>query len=75
MSECKKAYFVTSDTEELYELSSSKRKQLEKLYPKWNQLDCEKNYDELNEVYEFFKKHGKLLGHPKFNNVFVGLTV
>ena len=74
MSETKKTYFVTSDTEELYELSSSKRKQLEKLYPKWNEFDCEKNYEELNGVYEFFKNHGKLLGHPKFNNVFVGLT-
>jgi hypothetical protein len=73
--ENKKAYFVTSDGEELYELSSNKRKQLEKLYPEWTEFDCEKNYDELNEVYEFFKNHGKLLGHPKFNNVFVGLTV
>jgi hypothetical protein len=73
--ENKKAYFVISDTEELYELSSSKRKQLDKLFPKWNELNCEKNYDELNKVYDFFKKHGKLLGHPKFNNVFVGLIV
>jgi hypothetical protein len=73
--ENKKAYFVTSDTEELYELSLSKRKQLEKLYPNWVKFNCDKNYDELNEVYEFFKKNGKLLGHPKFNNVFVGLTV
>lgn len=75
MSDAKKAYFVTSDTEELYELSSSKIKQLEKLHPKWRKFCCEKNYEELNEVYEFFKKHGKLLGHPKFNNVFVGLIV
>jgi hypothetical protein len=75
MSEDKKAYFVTSDTEELYELSSSKRRQLEKLYPKWRELDCDNDYNELNEVYEFFKKNGKLLGHPKYNNVFVGLTV
>ena len=28
-----------------------------------------------DEVYEFFKKHGKLVGHPRFNNVFIGLTV
>jgi len=73
--ENKKAYFVTSDTEELYELSLSKRKQLEKLYPNWRELNCDNNYDELNEVYNFFKKNGKLLAHPKFNNVFVGLTV
>lgn len=73
--ENKKAYFVTSDAEELYELSSSKRKQLDKRFPKWTEFDCEKNYDELNEVYEFFKKHGKLVGHPRFNNVFIGLTV
>jgi len=73
--ENKKAYFVTSDTEELYELSSSKRKQLDKRFPKWVEFNCEKNYDELNEVYEFFKKYGKLVGHPQFNNVFVGLTV
>jgi hypothetical protein len=72
--ENKKAYFVTSDTEELYELSLSKRKQLEKRFPKWTEFDCEKNYNELNEVYNFFRKHGKLLAHPKFNNVFVGLT-
>lgn len=75
MSDAKKAYFVTSDTEELYELSSSKIKQLEKLHHKWRKFCCEKNYEELNGVYEFFKKHGKLLGHPKFNNVFVGLIV
>lgn len=73
MSDIKKAYFVTSDTEQLYELSLSKRRKLEKLYPKWRLFDYDKNYEELNEVYNFFKKHGKLLGHPKFNNIFVGL--
>lgn len=73
--ENKKAYFVTSDTEELYELSFRNRKKLDKLFPKWREFDCDKNYNELNQVYEFFKKNGKLLGHPKFNNVFVGLTV
>ena len=73
--ENKKAYFVTSDAEELYELSSSKRKQLEKLFPNWQTFDCDRNYEELNKVYEFFKEHGKLLAHPKFNNIFVGLTV
>jgi hypothetical protein len=72
--ENKKAYFVTSDTEELYELSQIKRKQLEKLYPNWTKFDCDNNYDELNEVYDFFKNNGKLIAHPKFNNVFVGLA-
>jgi hypothetical protein len=74
MKQTKKAYFVNSETEELYELSSSKIRQLEKLHPKWGEFDCEKNYAQLNEVYEFFKKHGKLLGHPGFNNIFVGPT-
>jgi hypothetical protein len=75
MSQAKKAYFVNAETEELYELSLSKRRKLEKLHPKWGEFDCEKNYAQLNEVYEFFKKHGKLLAHPQFKNVFVGLTV
>lgn len=69
-----KSYFVTSDREELYELSSGKTKQLEKKHPNWVDFDCEKNLEELCEVYEFFKEHGKLLGHPQFKNIFVGLT-
>lgn len=71
----RKAYFVTSDKEEVYELSISKTKQLHKLFPNWNELDCENNYEELAKVYEFFQTHGKLIACPKFNNVFVGLTV
>ena len=75
MKQAKKAYFVNSEADELYELSSRERRKLEKLYPKWLEMDCEKNYQELNEVYDFFKKHGKLLANPLFNNIFVGLTV
>jgi len=68
-----KAYFLTNDTEELYEISASKRKKLEKQYPNWAKFDCDKNFEELNKVYEFFKTHGNLIAHPKFNNLFVGL--
>ena len=68
-----KAYFVTSDNEEVYELSASKKNKLDKLHPRWEEFDCEKNYEELGEVYKFVKENGKLVGHPSFKNVFVGL--
>lgn len=71
--ETKKAYFVNNDTEELFELSPSKRKQLDKLFPNWTLFNCENNYDDVHSVYDFFKQHGKLVGHPQFKNVFVGL--
>ena len=70
-----KAYFLEAEQEELYELSASKRKKLEQLFPNWNSFNCNKNYEELNKVYEFFRKHGKLVGHGKFENLFVGVTV
>jgi hypothetical protein len=73
--ENKKAYFVDNETYELYELSASKRKQLEKKHPKWVYYDCERNTNDLNEVLEFFRAHGKLLAHQSWRNVFVGLTV
>lgn len=73
--ENKKAYFVDNETYELYELSASKRKKLEKSHPQWTRYDLDKNTKELEEVYVFFKQHGRLLAHPKFRNVFVGLTV
>lgn len=73
--ENKKAYFVDNETYELYELSASKRKQLEKKHPKWVHYDCENNTDELKDVEDFFKRNGKLLAHQSWRNVFVGLTV
>ena len=72
--ENKKAYFVTSDLEEVYELSAKNRNRLEKKFPEWNQLNSSDNYEELNLVYDFFKKYGKLVAAPIFTNVFVGLT-
>jgi len=75
MSEGKKAYFVDNETYELYELSASKRKQLEKKHPNWARYDCEKNTKDLNDVFEFFQTHGKLLAHQSWRNVFVGLTI
>ena len=68
-----KAYFVVSDSEQLYELSASKKKQLEKKHPNWNRYTGDRNYEELQEVFTFFKKNGKLVGHVQYNNVFVGL--
>lgn len=68
-----KSYFVNSENEEVYELSVSKTKQLEILHPNWTKYQCESNFLELNNVYEFFKENGKLLACPKFKNVFVGL--
>lgn len=70
-----KAYFLENEQEELYELSASKRKRLEKQFPNWHAFNCEDNYEELNKVYEFFKEHGKLVGHGELSNLFVGLTV
>ena len=72
--ENKKAYFVDNETYDLYELSASKRKQLEKKHPEWFNYDCERKTKALNEVEEFFKKNGKLLAHQSWRNVFVGLT-
>lgn len=72
--EKKKAYFVDNEQTTLFELSASKRKQLEKLHPDWESYNCDDNYHSLQEVYDFFKKHGKLLAHPSFKNIFVGLV-
>lgn len=72
--ENKKAYFVTSDLEEVYELSATNRNRLEKKFPEWNKLHSGDNYEKLNLVYDFFKEHGKLVADPRFSNVFVGLT-
>jgi len=71
----KKAYFVDNETYDLYELSTSKRKQLEKNHPEWFNYNCEKNAEALTEVEDFFKKNGKLLARQLWKNVFVGLTV
>jgi len=70
-----KAYFVDNETYEIYELSASKRKQLEKKHPDWLYYDCEKNTKDLAEVKAFFQTHGKLLARQVWKNVFVGLTV
>jgi hypothetical protein len=73
--ENKKAYFVDNETYDLYELSASKRKQLEKKHPHWFNYDCDNDTDNLNSVFDFFKNNGKLLAHQSWRNVFVGLTV
>jgi phage-related protein len=73
--ENKKAYFMDNATHDLYELSASKRKQLEKNHPKWFNYDLDRNNKELSDVEEFFKKNGKLLTRQSWRNVFVGLTV
>jgi len=68
------AYFVDTERELLYKLSKSKRKQLEKIHPNWNQYSCDRNEEDLKFVEEFFVEHGELIGSPKFKNLFVGLT-
>lgn len=73
--ENKKAYFVDNNTDYVYELSASKRKQLEKKHPNWYDYSCEKNYEELNDVFDYFKSHGKLVSCPRWRNAFVGLSV
>ena len=73
--ENKKAYFVDNETYAVYELSTSKRKQLEKKHPNWILYDCEKNTDELKDVENYFKTNGKLIAHYRWKNIFVGLTV
>jgi hypothetical protein len=35
---------------------------------------CDDNFTEVNDVYNYFKQHGRLLANPKFKNVFVGLV-
>jgi len=72
--ENKKAYFVDTLPESVYELSASNRKKLEKKHPEWHSYNVYDNTDELNEVYEFFKKHGKVLANHTTKNLFVGLT-
>jgi hypothetical protein len=71
----KKAYFVDNETYALYELSTLNRKLLEKVHPDWIQYDFQKQPEQLEEVYLFFKQYGKLLAHGKLLNIFVGLTV
>jgi hypothetical protein len=75
--ESRKAYFVDNENEVLYELSVRKRRELEKKHPDWANYvaDDLKNTANVNEVYEFFRTHGKLLANPSLMNVWVGLTV
>jgi hypothetical protein len=70
-----KAYFVDNELENVYELSASKRKKLEQKHPEWYSYNCELDEKQFNEVFEFFKKNGKLVASRALSNVFVGLTV
>jgi hypothetical protein len=70
----KKAYFVDNETEEVYELSFKKRQQLERKHPYWFDYNCDLHYEQLSEVSDFFKEHGKLVACSHYYNVFVGLT-
>jgi DNA modification methylase len=70
----KKAYFVDNETEEVYELSFKKKQQLEKKHPYWFDYNSDFNYQQLLEVVDFFKKHGKLVACRHYYNVFVGLV-
>lgn len=70
-----KAYFVDNDTEELFELTESKKKQLEKKHPNWIHYNVESHPEELNDVHVFFKKYGKKVAGRSLRNIFVGLTV
>jgi len=67
-----KAYFLDSETDLLIELSAAKRKQLEKIHPDWVTYTVDD--DELQDVFEFFKVHGKIIAHPKFRNISCGIT-
>lgn len=70
-----KGYFVDVETSELFELSARQRKQLEKKHPNWTEYNCDKHYEQLNEVASFFRNNGTQLACPKFHNLFVGFTV
>ena len=69
-----KAYFVNTETDEVYELPDKHRKQLESIYPNWVLFDDEKNPGELQCVLCFFQTKGKLVAHSRLRNVFVGLA-
>lgn len=69
-----KSYFVNTEPEEVFELSGANSKRLLLMHPNWHKYNCESNYEDLKSVYEFFRLYGKLVGHTKYNNVFVGLT-
>lgn len=69
-----KAYFVDVEFGRLYQLSAAKRKQLEKKHPNWFDYDLDKNENELYEVNNFFKEHGKLFASYQNKNLFAGFV-
>lgn len=52
---------MDNETYDLYELSASKRKQLEKKHSEWMHYDFVKDYESLQEVLNFFEKKAKYL--------------
>lgn len=72
MGNCK-AYFVDNETEDIYEISASKRIQLERLYPNWYEYVSDRNPNDLIDVYSFFVTNGKLIASRKNRNIFIGL--
>lgn len=68
-----KAYFVDNETEDIYEISASKRIQLERLHPNWSEYVSDRNPNDLIAVYRFFIVNGKLIANKKSRNIFIGL--
>lgn len=64
-----KGYFVVTLTEEIWEIPPKKKEELDKLYPDWVYTAED---EKLDQIYEFFKKNGKILGHSRVKNVLLG---
>lgn len=69
-----KAYFVDVELGKLYELSKAKKQLLEKKHPNWYDYDLDKNENELYEVNNFFKQHGKVFASYQYKNLFAGFV-
>ena len=69
------AYFVENETETVYKLIPVKKRCLENKHPNWCNYNCEDNYEALQYVLGYFRKHGTVVASKSKRNVFVGLTV
>ena len=67
-----KAYFVETDTEDVYELSKSKHFKLNKLIPNWRTLDCQSG--NFQKLLEFVRSNGKKVASNRYGNSWIGLT-
>lgn len=69
-----KGYFVSLDTNEIWEISPKQKSELDKLYPDWVYASEDDHVDR-EEIYNFFARNGKLLAHARAKNVLLNYSL